>query len=123
MDEIIYIVLSNLEKVGIGVVLFLAAYLSNMGLGAWRNVKMDGESFDIALILKSLAKFAVLVISIAALSIVVSLIPIYISYIGIEISPETLEVIDSIVILGAFLTATLRYISDGIDKIKTILGV
>lgn len=119
---LVNLVLMNLEKVGIGIALFLGAYLSNMGLGMWKNIKIDGAAFDKKLILQSAIKFVVLGGSIALLSIVVGLVPEYISFIGLEIAPETLETIDSLVIIGAFLTATIRYIGDGISKLKNILG-
>lgn len=116
------IILMNLEKVGIGAVLFLGAYLANIGLGVWKNVKIDGSTFDWALIKQSIVKFIVLILSITLLSIVVSIIPAYATYVGIEISQEVLEIIDALVIIGAFLAATLRYVEDAISKLKTILG-
>ena len=42
MTEIFQIVIENLEKVGIGALLFLGAYMSNVCLGAWRSVKIEG---------------------------------------------------------------------------------
>lgn len=119
---IVNLVLMNLEKVGIGILLFLGAYLSNMGLGMWKNIKIDGAAFDKKLIAQSAVKFVTLGGSIALLSVVIGLIPEYVSFIGLEIAPETLETIDSLVIIGAFLTATIRYIGDGISKLKNILG-
>lgn len=116
------IILMNLEKVGIGAVLFLGAYLANIGLGVWKNVKIDGSTFDWALIKQSIVKFIVLILSITLLSIVVSIIPAYATYIGIEIGAETMETIDSLVVVGAFLTATIRYVTDAVSKLKTILG-
>lgn len=123
IDEILNLILMNLEKVGIGVAMFLGAYLSNMGLGAWKNVKISGATFDWKLIGDSVIKFAVLGLSIAVLSVVTILIPSYATYIGIEIDPETLNTIDGIIIIGAFLTATIRYVGDSISKLKEILGV
>ena len=122
MNELMNLVLINLEKVGIGAALFMGAYLANMGLGAWKNVKIDGSAFDWTLIKQSIVKFVVLILSIALLSIVVSVVPVYITYIGIEISQEVLETINALVIIGAFLTATLRYAGDAIVKLKAILG-
>ena len=122
MMEVVNLVLMNMEKIGIGVALFLSAYISNMGLGAWKNIKIEGDIFDWSLIVSSIYKFVVLIVSIALLSIVVSIIPVYITYVGVEISQEVLETIDALVIISAFLTATLRYIGDAIDKLKTILG-
>lgn len=122
MTDIMVLVLDNLEKIGIGVLLFLCAYLANMGLGAWKNVKIDGSTFDWSLIKQSIIKFIVLILSIALLSIIVSVIPAYATYIGIEIGAETMETIDSLVVVGAFLTATVRYVTDAVSKLKTILG-
>lgn len=122
MTDIMMLVLDNLEKIGIGVLLFLCAYLANMGLGAWNNVKIGGAEFDFKLIINSVVKFVVLGLSLALLSFVVSVIPAYATYVGIEIEVETLQTIDSIVIIGAFLTATIRYVTDAIGKIREILG-
>lgn len=116
------IILMNLEKVGIGAALFLGAYIANILLGIWANVKIEGYEFDWKLILNSIVKFIVLGLGIALLSVVVSIIPAYVTYVGITIEQEVLDTIDSIVIISAFLTATIRYIGDGISKLKNILG-
>ena len=123
MDTIITLIISNLEKVGLGIILFLCAYLANMGLGAWKNVKIDGTQFDWKLISQSFAKFVVLGLSLTLLSTVVSVIPAYATYIGIDIGEEVLDTIDSLVIIGAFMTATIRYIADAINKVKVIIGI
>lgn len=123
MNEILTLVVCNLEKVGIGVVLFACAYISNILLGVWRNVRIDGMQFDWKLLADSALKFAVLGLGIAILSITVSIVPQYASFIGLEFAPETLEIIDSAVIIGSFLYATVRYVTDAIGKLKQILGV
>ena len=123
MNEIFQLILMNLEKVGIGVVIFLGAYVANMCLGAWKNVKIEGYEFDWKLIGQSILKFLVIGIGIGLLSCVVSVLPAYATYIGITIEPSVLETIDALVIIGAFLTATIRYIADSINKVKVILGV
>ena len=122
MNNILILILTNLEKIGVGIGLFMGAYLANMGLGVWKNVKIDGSIFDWTLIKQSIVKFIVLILSIALLSIVVSVIPAYTTYVGVEISQEVLETIDALVIIGAFLTATVRYVGDAVSKLKTILG-
>ena len=122
MNDIIVLVLTNLEKVGIGAALFLGAYLANIGLGAWKNVKVEGYEFDWKLIWQSILKFFVLILCLGLLSVVMSVIPAYSTYIGIDIGAETMETIDSLVVVGAFLTATIRYVTDAVSKLKTILG-
>lgn len=123
MQDVMSTILVNLEQVGIGILLFLAAYVSNMFLGAWRNVSLSGDNFDWTKIAQSIIKFVVLGLGIGLLSIAISVVPMYITYVGLEIAPETLESIDSLVIIGSFLTATLRYVVDCISKIKDLLGI
>lgn len=115
-------ILVNLEKVGIGAALFLGAYISNILFGIWKNVKISGYAFNWRLILESALKYIILGVGIAMLSIVISAVPQYATYVGIEIGQDTIELIDSIVIIGAFLTATLRYSVDSISKLKDILS-
>lgn len=122
MNEIMTMVVVNLEKVGVGVALFLGAYLANILLGIWSNVKVEGYEFDWKLIAQSLAKFVVLGIGIGILSVVVSVIPMYLTYVGIEIGSGTMETIDAMIIVGSFATATIRYVTDAVSKLKTILG-
>ena len=120
--DIMTIVVANLEKVGIGVLLFLGAYLSNICLGVWRNVKIEGYDFDWKLIAQSVVKFVVLGIGIGLMSIVVSVLPVYMTYVGIVIEDETMNVLDSIVIITAFVMACGRYVKDAYSKLKEILG-
>ena len=122
MSEIFRIVVENLEKVGIGALLFLGAYISNVCLGAWRSVKIEGYDFDWKLIGQSLVKFAVLGLGISLLSIVISILPVYMTYVGIVIEDETMAVLDSIVIITAFVVACGRYVKDAYVKLKEILG-
>ena len=122
MNALISIVIANLEKVGIGALLFLGAYMSNICLGAWRSVKIEGYDFDWKLIGQSLVKFAVLGLGIGLLSIVVSILPVYMTYVGIVIEDETMAVLDSIVIITAFVVACVKYVKDAYVKLKEILG-
>nr|DAG19239.1 MAG TPA: hypothetical protein [Caudoviricetes sp.] len=115
-------ILINLEKVGIGAALFLGAYISNILFGIWKNVKISGYAFNWRLVLESVLKYIILGVGIAMLSIVISAVPQYATYVGIEIGQDTIELIDSVVIIGAFLTATLRYSVDSISKLKDILS-
>lgn len=121
MEDIVIVLTHNLEKVGIGMVLFLCAYLANMGLGTWKSVKMDGWDFDWKIAVNSLLKFFVLAASIGLLSMVISVIPVYATCVGIEIEAEAMQLIDSLVIVSAFFIATVRYTTDAISKLKEIL--
>ena len=121
--DMVNIIFANLEKVGIGVALFMGAYVSNMCLGAWRNVKIEGYDFDWKLILQSLAKFIVLGLGISIMSIVVSILPVYMEYVGVDIADETMKVLDSLVIITAFVVACIKYVKEAYEKLKDILSV
>lgn len=121
--DMMNIIFANLEKVGIGVVLFMGAYVSNMCLGAWRNVKIEGYDFDWKLILQSLVKFVVLGLGISLMSIVVSILPVYMEYVGIDVADETMQVLDSLVIITAFVVACVKYVREAYEKLKDILSV
>lgn len=114
-------ILVNLEQVGFGVLLFVLTYIANIGLGAWKSVKIDTNKFQWNLIGNSLLKFIVLGLSISLLSVVLSTIPVYVTYVGIEIDTETMNTIDGLIIVSAFATATIRYAIDAINKLKSIL--
>ena len=122
MSGIGALILMNLEKVGIGAGLFLGAYLANIVLGIWKNVKIDGYEFDKNLIIRSLVKFIALGVGLALLTVVISIVPTYITFVGVAIEPEALAVLDNLVIVGMFLTTTIRYAKDAIDKLSVILG-
>ena len=95
--------------------------MSNICLGAWRSVKIEGYDFDWKLVGQSLIKFIVLGVGIGLLSIVISTLPIYMVYVGIDIAEETMQVLDSIVIITAFVVATTKYVKDAYTKLKDIL--
>ena len=122
MSNLVMIVVDNLEKVGIGALLFLGAYMSNICLGAWRSVKIEGYDFDWKLIGQSFVKFIVLGLGIGLLSIVVSILPVYMTYVGVVIEDETMAVLDSVVIITAFVVACAKYVKDAYGKLKEILG-
>ena len=122
MHALISTVIANLENVGTGALPFLGAYMSNICLGAWRSVKIEGYDFDWKLVGQSLVKFAVLGLGIGLLSIVVSILPVYMTYVGVVIEDETMAVLDSVVIITAFVVACAKYIKDAYGKLKEILG-
>lgn len=114
-------IVANLSKVGYGVGLFAIAYIANMLLGSWKNIKLDGAKFEWRLWVASAVKFVVLGIGLAMLSVAVTLVPYYAAYTGMSIGEDTLDAISTVVICGAFLVASTKYLTDAISKIKAIL--
>lgn len=123
MENILMLIGDNLIKAGIGAGMFLIVYLSNMGLGAWRSIKINGYNFDWKLIGSSILKYLVLTLSVTGICVGITMIPVYAVYVGMTIPDEFIEAVSTVVIFGAFLTGTCMYAKDGIDKIKELMGI
>lgn len=54
--DVLTLIFLNLRNVGIGLLLFVLAYIANMLFASWRNVKMLGQKFDGHRLLDSLLK-------------------------------------------------------------------
>ena len=122
MEEIWNIICINLEKVGLGIGLFLVAFLANTILGIWKSLSIDNMKFDWHKLLQGFIKFGALALGIGLLTISMSLLPLYVDYVGITLEHEILETIDILIIITAFLIASIRYIKDALSKLKAILG-
>lgn len=122
MDEVLKQILINLQHVGIGALLFLIAYGSNMGFSIYLNTKVLGESFDKSRIINSFLKILAFSIGATLLCIAITGIPIFANYVGFTIPDEYSEVFENLAVLGIFLIAACRYVLEGYSKMKQILG-
>ena len=122
MEEVLKQIIVNLQHIGIGVILFLAAYGSNMGFSIYLNTKILGESFDKSRIINSLLKILSFCIGATLLCIAITGVPIFTNYVGLTIPKEYAEFFQNSVILIAFLTSTCQYVVESCGKLKQILS-
>lgn len=115
------ILLENLINTGIGVALFICAYLSNMSFSLYYNLKIQEQKFDIEKIKDSGIKIATFAIGITLLSIAVTTIPQFSNAVGFAIPVEYSEVFADIAILGVILYTASRYTFEAFAKMKAIL--
>jgi hypothetical protein len=116
------LVLHNLMLVGFAVILLGLAMLSNTCFGLWYNVKSLRKKFDCKKLLQSLLKFLVFVVGLGSLSILVTLLPAYAQYSGVDLPQEAYEIINILLIVSIFITSIISYAKQAIDKLKKILG-
>lgn len=121
MEDVFKQILINLERVGVGVLLFLIAYGSNMGFSIYLNTKILGESFDKSKIINSLLKILAFSVGATLLCVAITGIPIFANYVGFVIPDEYSEVFENLAILGVFLVAACRYVLESYNKMKLIL--
>ena len=122
MQEIIDLLLKNLCYVGVGVAIFVVAYLSNMLFGIWYNVKILEEAFDWKRVVKSLLKIIAVGVGIALLTVAVTLIVPFAQLTGMPIPEEYEEVVSIVAILIICLRASVTYIKEAWTKMNDIMN-
>lgn len=122
IQSMIDIIINNLINVGVGVLIFLFAYLANMSLGLYYNINMLGQSFDWHKILKSAIKIVAVGLGIILLTLAVTLIIPFADANGLTVPEEYAEVVKVITILATCLTASIKYIVESITKLRNILS-
>lgn len=114
-------VLENLTYVGIGAALFLVAYTSNMAFSLYYNIRMIMEKFDKNKILDSVIRVTTIIVGLALLCIVITTIPAFASYVGLDIPKEYAEIFSNLAILALFVTSSCKYVFEAYTKFKKIL--
>lgn len=122
MGEIIQAILNNLQNVGIGLLLFLLSYISNMAFAMYYNMKVVGESFDKEKMKNSLLKLLSFVIGCATLVIVVTTLPLFATYTGFELPSEFIDTFSTVAIIAVPLYASCKYALSAFGKMKDVLN-
>lgn len=122
MQTFIDAMVVNLENVGIGLAIFVIAYLANMCFGLFYNIKMLGENFDKSRIGNGILKAIVFVIGMALITIGVTGLPVFAEVAGFTIPDEYVEVFSVAVIVGMPLYGAVKYIKQAHDKMQNIFN-
>lgn len=121
MDQLWSLILGNLRNIGIGLLLFAGAYLSNICFSLWTNIKMAGEKFDGHRLAASAVKLLAFGGGLVLLSAVITTLPLFADTVGWAIPEEYKDVFANLIILAMFLTATCVYVREALAKVKKIL--
>ena len=121
MQEIIDILLTNLTHVGMGCALFIIAYISNMLLSLWYNIKMLNQEFDYKKLLNSALKILAFGAGTSLLVIGITLVPIFANFVGFVIPDEYSEVFQNLAIIAVFIVSACKYLVEAYTKFKKIL--
>lgn len=122
MEPLINLLLNNLMHIGIGVGLFIVAYLSNMAYSIYYNVKLLNQQFEWEKVLDSVIKVLAFAIGTTLLCVGITFIPIFADYVGLTISEEYQEVFSNLAILLVFIVSACRYLVEAYGKLKNILN-
>lgn len=114
-------VLYNLVNIGWAMLIFLCAYLSNMAFSLYYNIKILLEPFDKQKVINSGLKVAAFVIGLTLLCLAITTLPLFANMVGWAIPAEYADIFSDIVIIGAVLMVSCKYITEAFTKFKAIL--
>ena len=103
------LILENLKNTGFAMLIFVGAYVANMLFGLWFNIKLLNQKFDPSRIKSSALKVLTFVVGLALLVTVVTAIPLFCDYIGLELPQEYLEVFTNLAIIGITVYVSISY--------------
>lgn len=121
MGELMQTVLTNLTDVGIGVLLFVMAYVSNMALGLYYNIKVLNQPFDKSKLIDSALKIVAFGIGTGLLCVCVTTIPAFATHVGFVIPEEYSTVFQDLAILSVFIISSCKYLLEAYGKFSKIL--
>ena len=100
--------LENLTNIGWAMLIFLCAYLANVAFSLWYNIKIRKEDFDREKLIASGLKILVFVVGLTLLCT--------------AITDEYTDIFADLVIIGAVLLVSCKYIKEAFTKFVAILN-
>lgn len=114
-------ILYNLINIGWAMLIFLCAYLSNVAFSMYYNIKILLEPFDKQKVINSGLKIAAFVIGLTLLCLSITTLPLFADMVGWAIPAEYADIFSDLVIIGAVLMVSCKYILEAFTKFKAIL--
>lgn len=114
-------ILTNLTNIGWAMLIFLCAYLSNVAFSLYYNIKVLLQPFDRDKAINSALKVAAFVIGLTLLCLSITTLPLFADLVGWEIPAEYVDIFSDLVIIGAVLLVSCKYIAESFGKFKSIL--
>ena len=104
--------LENLTNIGWAMLIFLCAYLANVAFSLWYNIKIRKEDFDREKLIASGLKILVFVVGLTLLCTAITALPIFANEVGWAIPDEYTDIFADLVIIGAVLLVSCKYINE-----------
>ena len=114
--------LENLTNIGWAMLIFLCAYLANVAFSLWYNIKIRKEDFDREKLIASGLKILVFVVGLTLLCTAITALPIFANEVGWAIPDEYTDIFADLVIIGAVLLVSCKYIKEAFTKFVAILN-
>lgn len=116
-------ILNNLINIGWAMLIFLAAYLSNVAFSLYYNIRVLLQPFDREKAINSALKVTAFLVGLTLLCVSITTLPLFANQVGWAIPEEYTDVFADLVIIGAVLMVSCKYIVEAFTKFKAILEV
>ena len=115
-------VIENLINIGWAMLIFLSAYLANVAFSLWYNIKIQQQSFDKSKLIASALKELTFVVGLTLLCVAITTLPLFATQVGWTIPDEYTDIFADLVIIGAVLLVSCKYIKEAFEKFTAILN-
>lgn len=115
-------VIANLVTIGWAMLIFLAAYLANVTFSLWYNIKLQKEQFSREKLITGGLKVLTFIVGLTLLCIAVTTLPLFANEVGWAIPEEYSDLFADLVIIGAVLLVSCKYIKEAFTKFTAILN-
>ena len=115
-------VIENLINIGWAMLIFLSAYLANVAFSLWYNIKIQQQSFDKSKLIASALKVLTFVVGLTLLCVAITTLPLFATQVGWTIQDEYTDIFADLVIIGAVLLVSCKYIKEAFEKFTAILN-
>lgn len=116
-------ILNNLINIGWAMLIFLAAYLSNVAFSLYYNIRVLLQPFDREKAINSALKVTAFLVGLTLLCVSITTLPLFANQVGWAIPEDYTDVFADLVIIGAVLMVSCKYIVEAFTKFKAILEV
>ena len=113
--------IDNLVNIGWAMLIFLCAYLSNVSFSLYYNIKILLEPFSKEKLINSGLKITAFVCGLTLLCVAITTLPLLADMVGWDIPTEDVDIFSNLVIIGAVLMVSCKYIAEAFTKFKAIL--
>ena len=115
-------IVENLTNIGWAMLIFLAAYLANVAFSLWYNIKIQQQSFDKSKLIASALNVLTFVVGLTLLCVAITTLPLFATQVGWTIPEEYTDIFADLVIIGAVLLVSCKYIKEAFEKFTAILN-
>ena len=116
------VLLSNLSVIGILVCMYLGSFVINTFLGLYYNIGSIKETFSKEKLLSGLYKGGIILFGALFLTVIISLLPEVLSIFGLAAESAMIENISVAAMGGVLASAIVKYLSDAVKKLYTLMG-